>query len=353
MSAPMFSIITPVYNREKHIGIAIESVLHQSFSNWELIIIDDGSTDGTYALCQKYAEADSRIRCFRTENSGVSVARNQGLDRAHGKYVLFLDSDDTFHENALSVLYSNISVHTDTDMICFGTDSVADWWAAQCCEGKKRLCPKEIREQYLPTHINIYPQDTSFLLNFIWNKCYRYGFLKDHGFRFDEKRRTWEDGLFVVNCIDQAQNVLVIPESLHCGCEDPSVHHLSAELHETQLPFYIQDETEYKRRFENEFDFRSEHYCHSNFRVISMLFSRVIEAYGEGAKDMIDGVLNRPIVAFWADHMSASDENEKRIQEAIQHKDVNRLYRLYRPSLLRRFARKLLRVIRTQKTAKK
>lgn len=353
MCNPEFSIVLPVYNREELNRIAIESVLCQTYSHWELIIVDDGSTDSSYAICQKYAEADDRIRCIHIENGGLSVARNRGLERIRGEYVLFLDSDDTLDEHALSVLHSYICENADVDMICFGTNSIAEQWSAQCGQHKKMLNTQEIREKYLPTHISIYPREKHFLLNFVWNKCYHADFLRKHKLCFDEKRRIWEDGLFTINCLDKACHVLVIPESLHCGCEDPNVHHLSAELHETQLPFYIQDETEYKRRFENEFDFRSEHYCHSNFRVISMLFSRVIEAYGEGAKDMIDGVLNQPIVEFWADHMSASDENEKRIQEAIQHKDVNRLYRLYRPSLLRRFARKLLRVIRTQKTAKK
>ena len=92
---PLISVIMPVYNREKYIGEAIESVLSQTYKNWELIIIDDGSTDTTYKIISEYANKDSRIKIFKNNiNLGISPSRNKGLMFAKGKYIGILDSDD-------------------------------------------------------------------------------------------------------------------------------------------------------------------------------------------------------------------------------------------------------------------
>lgn len=96
------SVIIPVYNVEKFLKETIESVLNQELQNFEIILINDGSTDSSAAICRKYAALDSRIYFFNQQNRGVSVARNEGLKYAKGKYVYFLDSDDTIATDFLS-----------------------------------------------------------------------------------------------------------------------------------------------------------------------------------------------------------------------------------------------------------
>ena len=98
-----FSIITPVYNAEKYIEKCIESIQDQTFSNFELLLVNDGSSDNSGELCDSYAVKDSRIQVFHKRNGGVSSARNFALDKAKGKYIIFLDSDDYFTLNALDV----------------------------------------------------------------------------------------------------------------------------------------------------------------------------------------------------------------------------------------------------------
>ena len=90
----MISVIVPVYNVEQRIGLCIESVMNQSYSDWELILVDDGSSDRSGAICDEYVVRDARIRVFHKENGGVSTARNLGLDMACGEWVVFLDGDD-------------------------------------------------------------------------------------------------------------------------------------------------------------------------------------------------------------------------------------------------------------------
>jgi glycosyltransferase involved in cell wall biosynthesis len=97
--APEITVIIPAYNAERTVGIAVDSVLAQTFANFELLVIDDGSQDETADVVT--ARDDPRVKCVRTENGGVSVARNRGLDLAAGSYVAFLDADDAWQPTKL------------------------------------------------------------------------------------------------------------------------------------------------------------------------------------------------------------------------------------------------------------
>lgn len=98
MSTPKISCIVPVYNVEKYLRRCVDSILAQTFTDFELILVDDGSPDGCPAICDEYAEKDSRVRVIHQENKGVSAARNAGLDMARGEYVCFVDGDDEVSE---------------------------------------------------------------------------------------------------------------------------------------------------------------------------------------------------------------------------------------------------------------
>lgn len=100
-----FSVIVPVYNVQQYLEQCIESVLRQSYTNYEIILVDDGSTDGSTEICDRYVTNYPFVKVIHQENGGISAARNTGLDCATGKYVLFLDSDDFISSNALQSFY--------------------------------------------------------------------------------------------------------------------------------------------------------------------------------------------------------------------------------------------------------
>ena len=102
---PVISIIVPVYNVEKYIHQCIDSILLQTFTDFEVLLVDDGASDHSGSICDEYAHRDSRIRVFHQENAGVSVARNKGLCEAIGEYVTFVDSDDWIKPDYLNELY--------------------------------------------------------------------------------------------------------------------------------------------------------------------------------------------------------------------------------------------------------
>src|SRR5690554_7275643 len=101
----MISVIIPVYNSEKYLHKCIDSVLAQSYTNFELILVNDGSTDGSGKICDEYAEKDERVRVFHKDNGGVSSARNIGLKNSSGDYIIHADSDDLMLSGALESLY--------------------------------------------------------------------------------------------------------------------------------------------------------------------------------------------------------------------------------------------------------
>lgn len=116
----MISIIMPVYNSERYISEAIDSVCNQSYSNWELIIVDDGSTDSSPEIIDEYAERDCRIKVFHRSNEGVSAARNFALDNISGEYVTFIDSDDIYYTDRLKIMLNVFKQNPKCDAVFAG-----------------------------------------------------------------------------------------------------------------------------------------------------------------------------------------------------------------------------------------
>lgn len=124
MSTPLFSIIAPIYKVEPYLEECINSILSQTFTDYEIILVDDGSPDGCPAICDKYANEDQRIKVIHKENEGVSVARNIGVTAACGKYIIFVDSDDYWCENSFLTNLSARIIKENEDIILFGCKTV-------------------------------------------------------------------------------------------------------------------------------------------------------------------------------------------------------------------------------------
>ena len=117
MSA-VVSIIVPVYNSEKYLPDCVESLVNQSYKNIEILLVNDGSTDGSLMLCQKYQNKDHRIVVINSRHGGVSVARNLGIIKATGEYLAFVDSDDMVSENYIERLVEPVLKHSIFLSLC-------------------------------------------------------------------------------------------------------------------------------------------------------------------------------------------------------------------------------------------
>lgn len=149
----LISIIVPVYNTEPYLSRCIDSILCQSFIDFELLLIDDGSSDGSGKICDAYAEKESRIRVFHKENGGVSSARNLGLEMARGEWVCFVDSDDELLPNGLQVMADGIS--NEVSMVLAGYIIYNDegLLTYSVMENKRCILDRKqaIKEMFLPS----------------------------------------------------------------------------------------------------------------------------------------------------------------------------------------------------------
>lgn len=114
---PFFSVIIPAYNCENCIARCLDSLISQTFGNWEAVVVNDGSKDKTHEVLMQYAKNDSRIRVFDQDNAGVSAARNKALSQVHGEYIIFIDSDDWYEMDYCESLYGIIEAKPDVDVV--------------------------------------------------------------------------------------------------------------------------------------------------------------------------------------------------------------------------------------------
>ena len=182
---PKVSIILPTYNRADFIAEAIESAINQTFEDWELLIIDDGSTDNTAEIVSKYLK-DKRIKYFKTKNRGTAAARNRGLKLATGEYTAFLDSDDLWNPAKLKKQVEILDTHPDIDLL-FTSSIIKNKHGEEVLYHKKMLGyglkGKVLIQSLLQDSISIMP--TTVLLR--WTKYHIY---------FDEKLKRTEDTVF-------------------------------------------------------------------------------------------------------------------------------------------------------------
>ena len=193
------SIIVPVYNVEKYLSECLESLINQIYKNIEIILINDGSTDSSLKICQKYKKKDNRIKLINKKNEGVSKARNIGVKEATGKYILFVDSDDYLSSNAVETL----SKHKLTDtLLIYGYNRIYKNKIIEKCD--KEL----VLDSQLQMKRNIFLNDN--IGGFIANKMFEKNVLIENNILFDENLSYCEDLVFVCEYIKYCKKFIYI-----------------------------------------------------------------------------------------------------------------------------------------------
>lgn len=216
----LFSIIVPLYNAELYIRKCVESILNQGFCNWEMIIVDDGSTDGSYDICREYLN-DERITLVRIKNSGVSVARNEGIKRATGDYIIFLDADDYYLDGALKVMRDGIESYTNPDLVIYNYYSHGKGGRLTSrfdIESVGIYNTKEDIWNIINTSVKLVIPDLYFEygnLHSVWGKCFRRQIITDNELMFENKLKYGEDMVFVINYLKYCSCVLVKPDRVY------------------------------------------------------------------------------------------------------------------------------------------
>ncbi|MGN0939290.1 MAG: glycosyltransferase family 2 protein [Selenomonas sp.] len=208
---PAVSVIMPVYNAEKYLGTAIESVLAQSLSDFDLILVDDGSEDRSPEICDAYAAKDDRIHVLHKKNGGICDARNKGMDMAHGKYVAFIDNDDVYSPNLLKDNYA-LAEKYHADVVKYGCRCLrlrGDELVREETFSMKEesvFFQKDISECYPRIH-------SSGINNFVWNGIYQREFLLKYQLQYDTQYKFgFEDLAFNLQIYSHMKCLAVNPQ---------------------------------------------------------------------------------------------------------------------------------------------
>lgn len=188
----MLSVIVPVYNVASMLRRCIESLFCQSFTDYELLLVDDGSTDDSGKICEDYAAMDQRVRVFHKTNGGVSSARNLGLERARGEWILFLDADDTLLPGGLQTLVDGISEEVDFVMGGYLEDD-----GNRVIIDTGILNTKGVIDRKAAMG-RMFTNPGSIYMGYAWGKLFRNEIITGKQIVFDEKIKIKEDCLFVV-----------------------------------------------------------------------------------------------------------------------------------------------------------
>ena len=221
-SMTAISVIVPIYNNEKSAEECIGSILSQSFENFELILVDDGSTDGSSDICDRYGRKDSRVKVIHNTNHGVSHARNTGIEMASGEYIAFVDADDYINKDTLKIAYDNIRKN-EVDVVI---------WNNFFCKGESEkeniefpktsiINNRTVRNELVVT--TLCPTMTSFGENakvfvgmgFVWNKLFKKELIDKNEIRFDSGVELYEDVAFICKYMNNVESVSFVDTPLY------------------------------------------------------------------------------------------------------------------------------------------
>lgn len=231
------SIIMPVYNSEKYVGKAIESVLNQTFKEFELLLIDDGSTDSSGSICDEYEARDSRIKVVHQTNHGISRARNCGIDLAVGEYIGFIDNDDFYYKDYIKDNYA-LGCQYNADVVRFDRLRVRTFENSskqiKDISGTRGMFQNEenvtvLRNEEIIQHYSKIKKSGA--LYGVWNALYKRSFLNEHNLRFNDKIHYGGEDLLINLEVLEKANCYVFHKGVYYRYERRYGNSTSTKFH--------------------------------------------------------------------------------------------------------------------------
>ncbi|QFK73371.1 glycosyltransferase [Pradoshia sp. D12] len=318
----MVSIIVPVYNAEKYLEKCINSVLNQSFKCFELILINDGSTDNSGNLCDEYSKKDPRVKVIHQTNSGPSIARNTGINNAVGKYIQFVDSDDTISFDMTEKLVK--AINEDIQLVICGYNLI---------NNHKN---NSYIQQVTPSIIGVYHKKqlidrfgefyNNYLINPLWNKLFNVELLKEFDIWFIEDLKMGEDLLFNLEYIKVCNNIniinnhyynyLVINNNSLTSSFQKDLYENQKMLFERVKKFLIENDS---FNFENKYMVENE-YIGSIVNCLENLFHQNSDMSLKQTKTQINKMINDDILGGNIDYFENGDIQKRIIGLMIKYR---------------------------------
>lgn len=210
MTDDLISVIVPVYNAERYLERCVNSILSQTYRHLEILLVNDGSTDGSPQICERLAETDGRIRVFHQENKGEGGARNAGLSAATGAWIAFVDSDDTVHPQMMERMIQSAQAHNSDVTVCsfvyVDEEGGKLPWKTPSFAGSKAASSREAQKAFLTTH-NIE--------GFAWNKLVRRTLYQKENIAYGTDRTGYIDINTSFRLLCMANRVAFVDEALY------------------------------------------------------------------------------------------------------------------------------------------
>ena len=238
---PLVSIVLPVYNAEKYLNRCVHSIVKQSYLNWELLLIDDGSSDLSPSICDKWAIIDRRIKVFHKKNGGVSSARNMGLESAHGEWLMFVDSDDWLSSDCINTCVECV-LNDNLDFLQFNYYEVDD-------HNKTRVPKNTITE--ICTLDEYVKDEFHRVQKTVWSSFIKRSLVEDNQVRFNERMQYGEDGVFICSALFYATRIRHIPAVLYYYYQNSS-----SAMHAYNFESSYQSLVEHLRILDNQIVFQ-------------------------------------------------------------------------------------------------
>lgn len=331
-NAMLLSIIIPVYNGEKHIDRSVQSILPQLDGRVELILVNDGSTDKTGAICDQYALKYPDIKVIHTENRGSSSARNAGIDVAQGEYLSFLDSDDYWEENSCNEI-CKVILQEKPDIFDFGwryvTDGTTLTPAFHKLPKRTLLNNQTIQEVILPPLLNLRDDPDHFIFDFACMKVYKTAIIRTYGVRFDESRRTWEDRPFLVRFLKYCNSFYSMDQCFYNYVDTPNS--LGRRYNMDFFKIIIENYQLYRSLFGDEYDFDTVYVNGYWSKTIEKMLFRSLE----GSKNctlirqkMLEALADEQVI-YWFHHRVPQNTFEKKVGALIVSGEAERALQQY------------------------
>ena len=246
----MISILIPMYNSSKTIKECLNKILEQNTNYIEIILIDDNSTDDTYNVCSKYVKEYNFIKLYKNDKKGVSTARNYGIKKSNGDYIIFIDSDDFLIDNAINEIKENLS----GDMIIYGFSYVNKNLKVLSTvkDEKYHVTKEEFVEKKLLKYI-----DNSLMYS-VWNKVFKRKIIEKNNLFFNENFNFNEDILFCLNYLKNCNNIVNIDKSLY---------------------LYVCDTSGLSKKYNK-----------NNYIALNTVYNAVIEIYGDSTSKYLNNI---------------------------------------------------------------
>ena len=234
---PKISVIIPVYNGAKYLPRCLDSLLAQTFKDWVAICVDDGSVDETAAVLDEYAKKDKRFVVVHKKNAGVSAARNDGIKKADGQYIHFMDADDTLDNNYYEEM---LNASDDADMICSGFVS-----------NSKHSANLTYKKQHaLNTLFGKLFWSQALIKSFVWRYLYKTDFIKKHKLKFDTSLISQEDAIFVLLSFVFANKLIIVPNvNYHYLFNENSALNKNDKAHHAKLKQQYKIGKEFRKKY--------------------------------------------------------------------------------------------------------